>query len=401
MSSGIKRRFSRLREGLITLDQQRIGKAVLAIVLLLDLFILVSIFDGLGDHTRQLVSPEEYIPRQCRDIVLDNRWHADNRLVKTANSIQTYRNGYRKQDDEPHDEQHPTCQNLSSLLRNIKQDAPLSDQLNQFLQLREQHSEVKAELERTRGAYNTQLFEEIAQQPSSESGSALKAQVQAKTQRISRLSQREIEAVAQLQADDSIQQLNAAIDAVTAGEREQLLSDLRSLNFWYPVKKLAMELLFLLPLILVFYLWNSKSLAAGRAYQTLISSHLLVLAFVPVVFKTLELIYDVLPKKFLQQVFALLESFNLVALWHYLMMGVAIAGTLALIYVMQKKVFSAQKIFQKRIAKGQCQQCGDKLGADDNACSGCGFVQFVPCGACDGSTYVHGQYCRTCGVSRG
>ena len=36
-----------------------------------------------------------------------------------------------------------------------------------------------------------------------------------------------------------------------------------------------MELIFLLPLIAVFYLWNGASIRRSRTVQTLVSSHLL------------------------------------------------------------------------------------------------------------------------------
>ena len=405
MALMIQHTFSRLRSGLITLDQHRIGKAVLAIVLLLDLFILMSIFGGLSDHNRQLVSPQEFIPSQCRDIVLDKKWNQDNRLLKTARSASAYRSRYRQHKEDEFakqlEEQHLICQNFSALLHNIERDRSLRDQLSDLLQLRKQSSEIKAELERTRGAYNTELFEVIAEQPDTQASSSLKRQVKTQTQRLNNLSQQQTLAAEALQAHVSIQQLNRALDSVIQADRDQLLEDLRERNFWYPVKRLAMELLFLLPLILIFYLWNSKSLAANRPYQVLISSHLLVVAFIPVLFKGFELVYDLLPKKFFQQAFALLESLNLLALWHYLMMGAAVAGALALIVIMQKKIFSPQKILQKRIAKGQCQACGDKLGSGDQACSGCGFVQFKACGACEAPTYVHGQHCRACGVACG
>jgi len=398
----IPHRFSRLREGLLTLDKHRIGKAVLAIVLLLDLFILISIFDGLGDHTRQLVSPQEFIPSQCRDIVLDKKWNQDSRLLKTANSVNTKRTRYRQHANDDGDkqleEQHPTCSNLSALLRGIAQDGELSDQLSEFLRLRTHSAEIKVELERTRGAYNTELFEVMAKQPNAEPRPNLKQQVNSNTLRLNGLAQQEAETIETLQAHDSIQRFNTAIDSVSSADRDQLLSDLREANFWYPVKRLAMELLFLLPLITIFYLWNRRSLAGSRPYQTLISSHLLVVAFVPVLFKILELVYDLLPKKFLQQLFALLESLNLLALWHYFVMGGAIAGALVMIYVMQKKVFSPQKLVQKRISKCQCQKCGYALGRDDLACSDCGYLQFKPCSSCKRPTYVNGSCCRICGA---
>jgi hypothetical protein len=81
MLKKVLNRVKMIRTGLINLNNQPIGKAVLTIVLFLDLFILISIFQGLSDHTSQLATPYEFIPQHCRDIVIDEDWNEDNRLA--------------------------------------------------------------------------------------------------------------------------------------------------------------------------------------------------------------------------------------------------------------------------------------------------------------------------------
>ena len=81
------------------------------------------------------------------------------------------------------------------------------------------------------------------------------------------------------------------------------------------------------------------------------------------------------------------------------MMGAGIFAALALIYFMQQKIFSQEKLIQKRIIKGQCQNCGIHLPNESNACSVCGFIQFKECGHCHKPTYIQGKYCRECGAS--
>src|SRR5690606_28811921 len=93
-----------------------------------------------------------------------------------------------------------------------------------------------------------------------------------------RLAEREAAVLAQPQ----VQALWQRIDAVTAAERDQLRADLDRLQRWYPVQRLGMDLVFLLPLLGLFYSWNAASLRRQRPVQTLVSSHLLVVAFIPV-----------------------------------------------------------------------------------------------------------------------
>jgi hypothetical protein len=52
---------------------ERLSRAALAIVLLLDVFVLFSIFDGLEAHTRQLATPWDRVPAVCREVVLEGR----------------------------------------------------------------------------------------------------------------------------------------------------------------------------------------------------------------------------------------------------------------------------------------------------------------------------------------
>ena len=77
-----------------------------------------------------------------------------------------------------------------------------------------------------------------------------------------------------------------------------------------------MQLIFLLPLFLIFRAWNSASLRGGRGLQTLVSAHLLVVSFIPILFKLIEAVYRIIPHRLLAAVFEFLAAFRLVAIWH-------------------------------------------------------------------------------------
>jgi ribosomal protein L40E len=116
-----------------------------------------------------------------------------------------------------------------------------------------------------------------------------------------------------------------------------------------------------------------------------------------VLFKVVETAYDIIPKKLLKRLIELLESFKLVAIWHYLVIGLAVAASLLLIYLFQKKLFSRDKLLERRIQRNQCQECGKQLPPAARACPFCGFVQWKRCGQCNAPTPVYGSYCRECG----
>jgi len=395
-----------IRDGLTRLDDHPIGKAALTVVLFLDLFILISIFQGLADHTRQLASPSKIVPQHCRDIVIDENWNENNRLFRIARIVSNSRGRYFYADDRyPVEEEHPICMSISVLIQSIEGDKTIADNLSGFLRLRTQTSQLKTELERVSGAYDTSLLGVIAKQRSgsdnshSRSTASLKIQVSELTNNLNALIHDEASLKLALEQNQHINTLFKVIESSSESDREELLAELRNLNFWYPVKRLGMEMIFLLPLAFIFYLWNAKSISANRPYQSLVSSHLLAIVFIPVLFKVMELVYDILPKKLLAHIFAFLEAFKLVAIWHYSMMIAAILAALGLIYFLQKKIFSQEKIVQKRITKGLCQNCGIRLPASSPACPLCGFNQYKACDHCSKPTYVFGKYCKECGHS--
>jgi hypothetical protein len=372
-------------------------------------FILASIFDGLSDHTRQLTRPSQVIPQVCRDIVIEDEWNKTSRFTRLARTVSLSRGNYYLQDERRRAElidKHPDCKSIADLLLAIEGDKVTSEKLNEWINVKQEISQINSTLKQVNSAYDTSLLEDIAGRDQRVDGGhhvakveSLKRDFSLKTDRLNLLVSKQSALQSSLNQDENITALFDFVDNVTEAGRISLRDDLRQLNFWYPVKRLGMEMIFLLPLFIIFYLWNKKSLAADRPFQSLVSSHLLVIVFIPVLFKIAELIYDIIPKTFLKQFIELLESLKLVALWHYLMIVLIILTALALIYLFQKKLFSQEKLIEKRISKGECQDCGKHLPANTAACPFCGFEQFKPCAHCNKPTYVFSKFCKECGHS--
>ena len=392
-------KLTAIGRGLTRLNNYPIGKAALTVVLMLDVFILMSIFRGLDDHSDQLASPYDVIPAHCRAIVVDRTWSPNNALDKIAQAIPYYKNDpdYRNPLRQLNDV-HAACRPLLRMLEGIANDRLLAASLGKQLRLGTQIGQVNSKLEKIRGAYDTSLLETIAQQNSANNEVAeLKARVRELTAKLNQLSKEQRNVAQRIVQAPAIAQLLNLIGEPSADAAADLKAELIMLRYWQPVKRLGMELLFLLPLICAFYFWNSRSLRANRPYQTLVSAHLLTVACIPVVFKVFELLHDIIPYRLFTELFDLLRELNAVAIWHYLMMAVVIAVALALTYLLQMKVFSHQRLIKKRIAKSLCQNCGVGIGPQDNACALCGFKQFKSCDNCAQSTYVFAPFCRECG----
>jgi len=386
---------------LTSLDDQPISKAALVIILFLDLFILTSIFNGLHEHTRQLSAPDDYIPYSCREIVISRDWNPTNRIDNLSGIILSHRNNYYYQPDEKKRSRHPVCAPFIELLDQIKDDKELAAVFEDRSKFDRESRDLQRTIGNLKGAYDTSLLETIAKQKEGQANvDQIKKDIQGKTDALNTLRGQISALELKINGHEKVRLLWARLEGLQPSDREQLRADLRSMYFWHSLKKLGMQMLFLLPLFAVFYVWNNASIRRGRGIQVLVSAHLLVVSFIPIFFKIIETVYDIIPKKLLKKLIELLESLRLVAIWYYLVIALAVAAALFVIYIFQKKIFSREKLIARRIAKGQCQQCGKHLPAGSAACTFCGFAQFKECGSCKRPTLVYGKYCKECGKAQ-
>jgi hypothetical protein len=392
-----KDKFAKVRTHLTSLDDQPLGKAALLIIIFLDIFILVSIFDGLDAHTRQLSSPDVYIPNTCREIVVNRQWNPTNRIGNLSQIIiSSSTSPYR--DEEKRKERHPVCVPYVDLVDQIKNDKALTSIFEDRNKSEREAKELQQAIDNLKGGYDTSLLETIAKRQESQTKiDATRKDFQEKTSALNLLKARIASLERAIDDDAKVKLLWGKLEGLKVQDRQTLITELRTLNYWFPVKKLGMQMIFLLPLFVVFYAWNNTSIRKNRGLQTLVSTHLLGISFIPILFKIIETVYDIIPKKLLKKLINLLESLKLVAIWHYLIIALAVAAALFLIYIFQKKLFSREKLIERRISKGECQQCGKHMPAGSAACPFCGFVQFKPCSKCNNQMHVHGKFCRECG----
>ena len=397
MGAKFKDKLVNIKAHLTRLDDQQLGKAALIIILLLDIFILIAIFNGLDEHTKQLSSPYEYIPNACREIVINRHWNPTNRTDNLSQIIISSSTSYY-QIEEKKKERHPVCVAYVDLFDQIKNDKVLTSIFEDRHKSEREAKELQRGIDNLKGAYDTSLLETMAKQQESRTKvDATKTDFQQKANTLNILKNRIVSLEQTINGDAKVKLLWEKLQDLREQDRQKLVTDLRRLNFWYPVKRMGMQMIFLLPLFAAFYAWNSTSIKKSRGVQTLVSSHLLAVSFIPIFCKIIETIYDIIPKILLKKIIDLLESLKLVAIWHYLVIALAVAAALFLIYIFQKKLFSHGKLIERRISKGACQQCGKNLPAGSQACPFCGFAQFKTCSNCSNLMHVYSKYCRECG----
>jgi hypothetical protein len=396
----LKDGFLKIKGNLTSLDDQPLSKAALIIILFLDLFILISIFNGLGEHTRQLAAPDDFIPYSCREVVINREWNPSNRTENLSNIIISHNSNYYLPPERKKNH-HPICEPYLALFDQIKSDKELAAVFEERQKFAREANELQRGISAEKGAYDTSLLETIAKEKEGRANvDRIKKDVQVKTESLNTLRGQIVALELEINSNPTVRLLWERLNNQDRSAREQLRADLRKAYFWYPLQRLGMQILFLLPLFIIFYIWNNASVRKNRGIQALVSAHLLVISFIPIFCKIVETIYDILPKKLLRKLIELLESLKLIAIWHYLMIALAVAAALFCIYIFQRKIFSREKLLERRIMKGQCQQCGKQLPKGSQACSFCGFSQYKPCTSCDKPTFVFGKHCSHCGKAQ-
>jgi hypothetical protein len=330
-------------------------------------------------------------------MVVDQRWTAAGRLDRLRAAVPPYPAPDAGEARPP--PLHPICAPLREALDAVGRNAELARALRSRGETQSEVRDLDVALASLRPAYDTALLEGVAGERGGPRIAAIERELREKTAAVEAARARLQTIEAAIEATPEVVALVERLSAVREEDRLRLESDLRRLTFWFPLKRLGMELLFLVPLLGAFLAWNLRSARRGPGVQTLVSSHLLVVAFLPVFVKLVEAVYEVIPKRLLAKLFALLVRLNLVAMWHYLVIAVAVLSALALIYVVQRKVFSRERLLERRIARGLCQDCGRRLPPGARACPFCGFAQFERCPACGGSAHVEASHCADCGAA--
>ncbi|MFZ2633685.1 MAG: zinc ribbon domain-containing protein [Desulfosalsimonadaceae bacterium] len=384
-------------------DEEPLSKLSLCVIIALDLFILFVVFRGLDDHTRQLTSPADYLPYDCREILVRENWTDADKVEKLQQlTLSDYNNisyGYDSPFEHAKIERmHPDCRIFFEKIEAIARDKEILEWFKARQRLVARKNQFTAGFEQSKGVYDTSLLEDIAEPESGQNKLPSIAQsMKDKARQIDAFDAQIAVIDARINNHAKVRDLWAYVSEGDPARRDRLVEDIKRWEFRYPFKELFWQMLFLLPLFIVFYLWSVRSVKKDNRLQVLISSHLLVIVSIPIFMKALDVVLTLIPRHFFKKFFALLTALRIIAVWHYLVIVAAIGAALLAIYIIQKKVFNKRRLELKRLAKGLCRHCGKKLPPNAVACPFCGADQMMRCPACDHPTYAAGEYCVACG----
>jgi len=393
----IGRKLLAIKSGLTTLGKQEpLSKFSLCVIVILDLFLLNIIFDGLSEHTNQLASVYEYIPNTCREAVVSETWQKENRLDNLHRVVNSYnsRSLYTNISNSDYSKVYDKCIDIEKGAQALYDDKDITDLFRILSQYKTKERALNEKIGKVKDSYF------IAKSNEAVNVSSINSEALSKAEELNAVIEKIRETEESLNNNSKIKSFWQTLETANSEYRDDIISEIRIHNFWFPVKKLFWQLLFLIPIFAVGYFWNARSLKKGNEVQTLVSSHLILIASVPIVSKVIEILLDIIPHKLLQDLWDFMVSIHLTALWHYAVILLTISGALFVIYIVQKKVFNKEALRVKRLGKGLCLNCGKKLPINDvslNYCPYCGENHKAKCEKCGEMTYRDMPYCHICG----
>ncbi len=378
------------------------------IILGLDLFVLTNLFQGLDLQARQLEAPWEKIPYQCTGLIssLESDENKKQTVLRALDQNLDYYSEIENKfnaalvNNKNKQKIDLKCQEVfdAALLLNNNADLQwLNDDIEELNKEKQKHESAIYQYEKD---YDTMLLEDIANQPNQASiiegkSNDVKDKIRELKNAISTIELRIENIEAKIMESEDVTEFLS----ILVQNEESILETEKSLKFWYPLKKTGVQFLFLFPLLLLFIYLYRRSLNKGNELLVLIFAHLLVVVSIPILFEIIRLFLEILPFNILADVLEILEALNLIVLWNYLLIFLGVLITIALIYFIQKKLFSKERLYLKRIAKGKCFACGVKIREDLQHCYNCGTKQFLNCPNCKKSTYLKGTNCTNCGFN--
>ncbi|MHC5725219.1 MAG: hypothetical protein ACYTXY_13975, partial [Nostoc sp.] len=371
-------------------------------------FILINVFTGLDDISRWYINPNKAYPcySEWQDYRTKTTKDKDYEIVRLSFPSET-----NNQLSFQRNYQQAEVGHLGKVSKTCLQYADYKDKINnpekqQIIKTIDQKQAKISRLEQDdrtiKAQYDSTLLERIAGQGRQQSINQVSAE---KAKQALEQNNRQI---------STLNQENSTLKNELLGKPESIsfIAFLKDDNqfrevdkgyhqalFWYPSIQLAFQSLFLIPLILIAL--SVHKFAQGRGYGliSLISWHLLVIFFIPLIVKIFEFLQiGVIFKFFFKIISAIFGGLLFLISYIYILL-IPIIG-FGIIQFFQKFVFNAKVQAASRVQKSSCVNCAKKIRDIDTYCPHCGYNQYIECQNCHNLTYKHLSYCKHCGISQ-
>jgi ABC-type multidrug transport system fused ATPase/permease subunit len=389
-----------------SVNNKPLNPVSLIVIIIVDLFILFNVFTGLDNISRWHISPSEAYPcisewQNYRDPKQTN--DKDYKLISSA-----LNNEYRQtnigrvslNEKDRLGKVSPICLNYAELKDKV--NIPAYRSIEQSIDKKqEQVSSLEQANASIRSQYDSTLLEKIAGQNSGQSINNVSAEKAKQTLAQNKVNiatlKTEITVLKEglLAKPESINLIKAIQDD---GKYQTLTQEHQSAAFWYPSIQLVFQALFLLPLLAIASIVHRIAIRKNAGLVALITWHLLVIFFIPLLLKIFEFLQVGVLLQFLIDIVTTLFG-GLLFLVSYLYIFLIPLIGFGIIKISQRLAPSnrIQETMSLRFQNQLCINCAKRIRPQDAHCPHCGYDQYVECSSCHQPTYKHLAHCKQCG----
>lgn len=385
------------------IEDEPINKVSLIVIIIIDLFILGNVFYGLDDISRWPLSPSQAYPCfQSWQTHQQNPPQTDNyNFIRNYIGENQNLSSFQSVEENHLGNVSPLCLQYESLTNALNND------INQSIvkKVEEKNTQIRLledKNKQIRQQYDSTLLEQIAglsRELSINEIEAKKAKEElTNNQNNINLLRQEIKILQEelLTKNES----KAFLTFLDSQENfSQITSSWERANFWYPTIQLFWQMIFLVPLIFISLLIHKWATNQGYGLVSLMSWHLLVIFFIPLLIRIFEFLQIGFIFETLLNIITILFG-GLLFLVSYLYIFIIPLVGFLLIKFSQKFIFNRYTQASKRVEKSRCLRCGKKIHSDTAYCPHCGFYQYQECNNCHNLTYKYLPYCYHCGTKQ-
>lgn len=415
----LKKIIPRIKGSLFTYNNEPFSKFSILIIIMLDIFLLFTILYGVDSETKMSPSLNVRYPHSCQNHF--NPKYKNLYIGLSSDKTETYPfSSYRMFQSYTYRQKH--IQNLSR--NGIDRTAPICKKLDEKISVFVKSGEWKKNqklkqelLIKKQGVtisvaniekrYNTNLFEKTALDSSPELSKN-------KNKYYSLLEKKKLY-TSQLKQIKPVSDYAgyAEYKAFVLSNKDAFKEEFEKYRFWQPFTSFLYLLKFILPLFLISlagYVLSSRREEKIKSVPTsllrLISGHIIFMVSVILFFNVLNLIYSIIPHRFLNNLIEFLYEFGVVFLGYYALLFLGILFFGLIIFFIQRSV--SRRNQRKREEKEKtlyidsyhnnlCPHCREKVDYSRNYCGNCGEALNVSCDSCNAKTPCGLRNCLECG----
>lgn len=384
--------------------KEKLSKLTILAIIFLDIFVLSTLYQGINFQTRVINNPITKYPYECRDI-LSSSQSLENFNSYLYNSY-NYTSNYQNIKDLEVDER---CNLIFEKVALIKKEINIENFKKQNDEIYKKEYAITDQISYLKQNYDTILFEKMSEQKSDKSiikGNLSTENIKDKYDllniELENLAKEKEKLNLEFKENILIKDFISYLDL----NKNQILDDINKSEKYYYVKQELVTLIFLIPLILLFFYLMKKYLIKEKYILYIIFKNILLITSIPTIISILSLINIFIPKIFIEKLLMLFYSLEIPFVVYYLAIGLFILVFIFIIIKLQKRFKDEnERLKNNQITKIEsfnknlCNKCSNRVDYTImNYCPCCQNKLKIECNSCNNATIKGLDFCITCGT---